>query len=86
MLYSIDTGKRVDNLPHKKEFAIWRSRISDEDYNKVIDELTRKIGESDIHTAGWMPGHDWTNTVYEPLSCLSRQCRTIWSILWINSI
>ena len=67
MLYSIDTGKYVKVLPHKKDFDIWRNHISDADYQKIVDAINEKVDNSDINTAGWIPGHDWTGTVYEPL-------------------
>lgn len=67
MLYSIDTGKYVKFLPHKRDFDRWKSHISDADYQKVVDAINEKIDENDINTAGWLPGNDWTGTVYEPL-------------------
>lgn len=67
MLYSIDTGKYVKLLPHKKDFDTWRSHISDVDYFKVEKAINEKIDSSDINTAGWLPGNDWTHTVFEPL-------------------
>ena len=67
MLYSIDSGKYVTKLPHKKDYDKWRSHISDADYAKIIDGLCKKIDSQEINTAGWIPGHDWTGTVYEPI-------------------
>ena len=72
MLISVDTGNKVTRLPHQKDFDRWMKRLNKEDYNKVVAELKSKISKGNIHTSGWMPGHDWTNTVYEPLyhACL----------------
>lgn len=67
MLISIDSDKIATKVPHKKDFDRWRKNISDEDYEKVVDALNEKIDASDIHVASWIPGHDWTGTVYEPL-------------------
>ena len=67
MLYSIDAGKYVKSLPHKKDFDNWRKNILDDDYKKIVDAINQKIDASDVNTAGWMPGHDWTGTVYEPI-------------------
>ena len=67
MLYSIDSGKYVTVLPHKKGYEKWRNHLSDEDYVKIIDELGRRIDSQEINTAGWIPGHDWTGTVFEPI-------------------
>lgn len=67
MLYSIDSGKYVKKLPHQKDFINWRSHLSDVDYDKIIQELDSKFSCQEVNTAGWLPGHDWTGTVYEPL-------------------
>lgn len=67
MLYSIDTGKYVNHVPHKKDFDKWMNKLSTADYEKIEQELNDKIDQNDINTAGWIPGHDWTGTVYEPI-------------------
>ena len=67
MLYSVDSGRYVTRLPHKTEFDRWMKRLSAADYQRIADVINERIDASDINTAGWMPGHDWTGTVYEPL-------------------
>ena len=67
MLFSIDTGKYVTRIPHKKDFDKWMSNLAEDDLVKIEDELNTKIDSNDINTAGWIPGHDWTDTVYEPI-------------------
>ena len=67
MLYSVDSCKYVDHVPHQKEFDKWMKRLSDDEYQKILEALYDKIGEDDISTAGWIPGHDWTDTVFEPI-------------------
>lgn len=67
MLYSIDTGKYVTRVPHKTDFDKWMEKLSEEDYEKIEEALNNKIDQNDVNTAGWIPGHDWTGTVYEPI-------------------
>lgn len=67
MLYSIDSGKYIKKLPHKKEFDSWMKNLPDQDYKKIIKTLNDKINESDINTSSWIPGNNWTGTVYEPI-------------------
>lgn len=67
MLYSIDTGKYVTSVPHKVDFDKWMKKLSAGDYQTIADALNDKIDESDINTAGWLPGHDWTGTVFQPI-------------------
>lgn len=67
MLYSVDSGKYVKLVPHKKEFSLWMKHLSPLDYQAVIDELNSRINGSDINTSSWIPGNDWTGTVFEPI-------------------
>lgn len=67
MLYSVNRGRMVTKLPHEREFTRWRANISKADYQAVCDTLNGMIDGDEVHTAGWMPGHDWTGTVFEPL-------------------
>lgn len=60
--------KKITNVPHRDNFDSWRKNISDNDYNAIIDELNKRIDDNqEIHTAGWMPGHDWSDTVFYPI-------------------
>ena len=67
MLYSIDTGKYVSRIPHKKDFDKWKKNLSDEDYKKIEDKINSKIDQNNINTAIWLPGYDWTGIVYEAI-------------------
>ena len=67
MLYSIVSHKYIDKLPHKKEFDSWMKNLPAYDYQKIVEELNDKIDESDINTSSWIPGNNWTGTVYEPI-------------------
>jgi hypothetical protein len=67
MLYSVETGKYVDKLPHKKEFDIWMKKLPQADYESIVDALNAKIALSDINTSSWIPGDEW-GSVYKPLA------------------
>ena len=67
MIYSIDTKSEVTDIPHRTEYDIWRKRITDQEYNAIMAALNEKIQGDDIVTSSWIPGSDWTNTVYEPI-------------------
>ena len=67
MLYSIEREKYVKELPHRNDFKVWRSRLSDADYERVVEAISAAIGDDEVSTAGWIPGRDWTGTPYEPL-------------------
>lgn len=67
MLYSIDQGKYITTIPHRSDFKKWIKAISSEDYEKICEELNQIIDQDEISTAGWIPGHDWNGTVFEPI-------------------
>ena len=67
MLISIDSGKQIKTLPHKKQYDAWRKRLSDSDYDAICDELMSHFTENEVNTSSWIPGNDWTDTVYEPI-------------------
>lgn len=66
-LYSVDSQQYVDYIPHRDNFERWRSRLPDAQFDAICDELRRMIDGAEIHTAGWMPGSDWTGTPWEPI-------------------
>jgi hypothetical protein len=37
------------------------------DYAKIEESLNQQIEMNDINTSSWIPGNDWTNTVYQPI-------------------
>lgn len=77
MIISVDTGKQKTILPHSRDFKKWRKNISDADYGVIVDTLNSKIDSNEIHTAGWIPGHNWMGTVYEPIYHACSQNETI---------
>ena len=67
MLYSIDSGKDINHIPHKKEFEIWCSRLSKHQLKTIRAKLQGMISGDEIHTAGWMPGSNWNGTPWQPI-------------------
>lgn len=67
MLYSIDGNKYIETLPHKQQFDSWMKNLSTQDYSKIVDTLNDRVDRSDINTSSWIPGSDWSGTVYEPI-------------------
>ena len=65
MLFSVDSGKYVGKMPHKSEFEFWMGKLNHNDYEKIVADLTEKIGKNDVNTSSWIPGSKWEGTVYE---------------------
>jgi len=73
MLFSLD-GSRITQIPRKRrdDYASWRGRLSQEDYEGVIRELNAYVDcvlaeGKECFTSSFVPGSDWTNTPYQPL-------------------
>jgi len=44
----------------------------------VVDELNKRIDENpEVHTAGWIPGDDWTGTVFYPIYLACKKDKTL---------
>jgi len=67
MLYSVDTQSEIKSIPHRAEFDVWRNRLSSQEYDAIVSELQHRIESDEIHTSSWIPGGDWTDTVFQPI-------------------
>ncbi len=71
MLFSFETGKQVTSIPHKADYERWMSHLDDGDYQLIVDALNQyidnKVAVGEPVTAGWIPGSNWTDTVYQPI-------------------
>lgn len=67
MLFDIDSGQEVNYIPHQNNFNLWRSRLSEKEFDSITDKLNSLIDKDEIHTSSWIPGNNWSNTVFEPI-------------------
>lgn len=69
MLYSTDTKSYMKEgyVPHSNEYAIWKPRVKPEDMEKIKDALNDRMDKNEIDVSSWIPGNDWSGTVYQPL-------------------
>ena len=69
MLIDIDTGKTSDRVPFQPQFEALRKRLSATEFDAIVARIDELIDESgaEIATAGWLPGSDWTGTVFQPI-------------------
>lgn len=67
MLFSIDQNDYIDDIPYEKDYRRWRAALTDAEYGAIVTELNGKIDGGEIHTSSWIPGDDWSGTVYDPI-------------------
>ena len=67
MLYSLKSESYMADVPHRNNYDIWQSRLSDAEFNAVYDELNARVEGSKIETSSWIPGSVWDGTVFQPI-------------------
>ena len=67
MLFDMMTGKKITKIPFEKDYNLFMSRMAADEIDRIESALNDLIDGTEIQTAGWMPGHDWTGTPYEPI-------------------
>jgi len=57
MLYSVD-DRTPQRDAHKSDFQVWRSRISDVQYQAMVDAINTFCDRCRSFCASWLPGKD----------------------------
>lgn len=70
MLYNIE-GERITTIPHKDKYDRILSRITRDQHDAIIEEIHRKIENSSIFNASFLPGSNWEGT---PFQCIYEAC------------
>ena len=73
MLIDIETGRTIEEVPFRRDFGVLRSRLSGADFEAMVTRINDLIDASgtEIATAGWLPGSDWTGTPFEPIDIIA---------------
>jgi hypothetical protein len=66
MLYTIDK-EPIEYIPYTHNYNLWRSRLTVAEYDAIVNELNGRVNQGPIHTSSWIPGSDWTGTVFQPI-------------------
>lgn len=67
MLKDMMTGRPITTVPYAHEYKRYMSAMTPEEIAAIKAHLNGLIDGERIHTAGWMPGADWTGSVFEPI-------------------
>ena len=68
-LIDIDSDQEITRIPYREQFDILRARLTDTEFDAMVDRINQLIDESggEVATAGWLPGSDWTGTPFESI-------------------
>ncbi len=69
MLIDIHSGLPINRMPYKKEFDTLRTRLSEDEFEAMVERINQLIDEAggQIATAGWLPGSDWADSPFQPI-------------------
>tara|TARA_R110002072_G_scaffold30353_2_gene94844 strand:+ start:3477 stop:3854 length:378 start_codon:yes stop_codon:yes gene_type:complete len=66
-LFSIDSHEYVDRMIHEASFNRCKARLSAQAYDTIVQELASRFDADEVQTSSWIPGSDWTGTIWEPI-------------------
>jgi hypothetical protein len=67
MLFDMMSDKQITEVPYSAEYRRFLSRMPASEIQAIKDELNSRIDGTEIQTAGWIPGSDWSSTVFQPI-------------------
>lgn len=67
MLFDLETGRHITAVPYPVDYERYMAAMESSEIEAIKAELHSMIDGTEIQTAGWMPGKDWTGTVFEPI-------------------
>jgi hypothetical protein len=74
MLVEMMTGAEVKDVPYKAEYLRFMSLMTPTEIDNIKRELNDLIEGTEIQTAGWMPGKDWSGTPFDPIYQKAARC------------
>jgi len=70
MLYSVPDMRRIERIPHEAEYRQCRDaldRLGADAFRRIYEELSSRFDARQVDTSSWIPGSDWTGTVFQPI-------------------
>lgn len=70
MLYSVPDLKGIESVPRTVEYRRGCTVLDEVDlqaYQRIHDELHARSDGREVDTSSWIPGSDWTGTVFQPI-------------------
>ncbi|MCP1843656.1 hypothetical protein ACVIHI_003425 [Bradyrhizobium sp. USDA 4524] len=67
MLVDLMTKRPITSVPYEAEYRAYTSRMTPAEVDAIKAALNAMIDADEIHTAGWMPGNDWSGTPFQAI-------------------
>jgi hypothetical protein len=66
-LFDLETMQLVTHVPYQREYNLFLERMTGQEVAAINAWINERIDGEEIHTAGWLPGADWTGTPLQPI-------------------
>lgn len=66
MLYNLNR-KIIHKIPHGTDYNRWRDRLSNDNYHAIMNKLEEILNSDNVLVSSYIPGNDWTGTVFDPI-------------------
>lgn len=66
-LFDLETRRQVTDVPYQSDYTRLLGRMSPQEVAAIEGWINDRIDRDEIHTAGWLPGADWTGTPLQPI-------------------
>ncbi|WP_353068617.1 hypothetical protein RBB75_15595 [Tunturibacter empetritectus] len=70
MLFDVPSMKKLTRVPYEETYRPLRQALDKVNPNAfpiIHNELTSRFHGRQIDTSSWIPGKDWTGTIYDPI-------------------
>lgn len=89
MLEDAITGRKIETVPYIREFERRRAKLTTAEWDAIVGALTAQLDTTSVGksiSASWIPGSDWTGTVYMPIYTNACGCNFEAAALFLGSI
>ena len=62
-----ETKLPVTHMPYQHEYNLFLGRMTAQEVAAIEGWINARIDGDEIHTAGWLPGADWTGSALQPI-------------------
>lgn len=67
LIYDIDEKTPIDEVPYYDDYIRYTSQLTEDELNAIFDEFDKYFEGRDIIESSFVPGSDWSGTVYDPI-------------------
>lgn len=74
MLVDMMSNTPINRVPYEQEYRRLLARMDSTEISMIKRQLNEMIEGTEIQTAGWMPGRDWSGTPFQPIYEKAARC------------